>query len=264
LLLPFTCWKAYDHWQLQQPFIQQAEVEYGEIGFNDNPEEEFTSSSYYPHTLEAPFLIVDFSCQPSMFNFWNHRPQVKSMDGYSPVFSDFETPDQPFSFAYQDMYFDSLQLTFHSLFGDSVTVVERNISKGKICVNPRKLDRLAGYERGRIPTKYGANKEIYISYESIGCFGGREKSLRWSAKSPSQLEYGEFYDTDIVLLATQNNFQQKAIEAIHLAQQTELSLGDFNTTIVHIKVGAYVLQLNDMTNDLSSIRALFASVEEGL
>ncbi len=122
LLLPFTCWKAYNYWQLQQSTIQEAEIQYGQIGFIDNPEEEFSPSSYYPHTLEAPFLIVDFSCQPSMFNFWNHRPQVKSMDGYPPVFSDFETAEQPFSLIYQDMCFDSLQLTFYSLFGDSVTV----------------------------------------------------------------------------------------------------------------------------------------------
>lgn len=181
------------------------------------------------------------------------------MDGYFPVFSDFETAEQPFSLIYQDMCFDSLQLTFYSLFGDSVTVSERNVSKGKICINPRKLDRLAGYERGRIPTKHGGNKEIYISYESIGCFLSSEETLKWSSKAPLQLEYGQRYGEETSLTSI-DSFPRKALAAIQSAQKIRLSPGNANIDIVRIKVGPYIHELNDMTNDLSSIRKLFSEV----
>lgn len=133
-----------------------------------------------------------------------------------------------------------------SQFCDTVAIELEPYRFSKLVINPKTLNRLAGYREVSRSEALGLEEEFAVTSHSMGCFGGRSEELFviQETEGNAQLRYRSYnLDTTLTLVGAFSAYRDQLQSGIE--QVTKASDGCTTTFYYDIKVQDRILRLMD-------------------
>lgn len=238
-------------------FIEQ--VDGREEGFlcftEEDKDNRFVSrTKCYDHLIEPPYLLMDWHHD----ELWSPWPEIQSLSGFVYPYSEYT--DSIMGYAIQDLCEDSIRLVYHSVFGDTVSLVNRVYPNSVLKPDFAVLGKLAGYQEVQDLASLGIdqdyNLEIYL-FER-GCFH-RTDELYEMMVAPNNRSIVAFAEYDFQRDSTYYLSTEEVSSFTRAIEEGVSSCSNCGSTTyssVYLKSGRRLLNLTNEKNNVGKLLEL--------
>lgn len=205
----------------------------------------------YDHLMEPPYLLMDWHHD----ELWSPWPEIQSLSGFAYSYSEYS--DRVMGYAIQDLCEDSIRLVYHSVFGDTVSLINRVYPNSVLKPDYAVLDKLAGYKKVDDLASLGVdqdyNLEIYLFETGRGHRTNELYEMMVAPNNRSIVAFAEYdfqRDSTYYLSPEEvRNFTRAIEEGVYSCS----NCGSTTYSSVYLKRGGRLLNLTNEKNNVGKL-----------